>query len=206
MMLGDDSVTRSAGRKAWLHPWRCCHRAGVGGEHGALLIVVECSACLPEPSSWWACTPRSPASTGAPSLSDFRDWRRGTRSSPASRSRGTTLHRRCASDQVTGAFVSSGLLPCSGSDRCWAADLPPEDEVGAAPVVLIGAGWRRRSAGTEVWGQPTLDGRPHHRRVVPGFPLSARIFPGPPGHVPSGGGRATASARGSGLGPMASRG
>ncbi|HEY3586910.1 MAG TPA: ABC transporter permease [Myxococcaceae bacterium] len=122
---------------------------------------------------------------GSISFPNFRDWRReNTVFSGLAVSRNTSfiVTGRSAPDQVTGAFVSSEFLPLLGIQPLLGRGFATgEDEVGAAPVVLIGAGmWQRRfGSSTEVLGTTlTLDGRPYTIvGVVPGFPLSAPNLP-----------------------------
>ncbi|HEY1907657.1 MAG TPA: ABC transporter permease, partial [Myxococcaceae bacterium] len=122
---------------------------------------------------------------GSISYPNFRDWQRAnTVFSGLAVSRNTSfiVTGQGTPDQVTGAFVSSDFLPLLGIQPMLGRGLARgEDEVGAAPVVLIGAGmWRRRFASSaEVLGTTlTLDGRPYTIvGVVPGFPLSAANLP-----------------------------
>ena len=122
---------------------------------------------------------------GSISYPNFRDWRRAnTVFSELAVSRNTSfiVTGQGTPDQVTGAFVSSDFLPLLGIRPLLGRGLAPgEDEVGAAPVVLIGASlWQRRfAASAEVLGTTlTLDGRPYTIvGVVPGFPLSAPNLP-----------------------------
>jgi predicted permease len=122
---------------------------------------------------------------GSISFPNFRDWRRAnTVFSGLAVSRNTSFiaASRGAPDQVTGAYVSSEFLPLLGIHPLLGRGFATgEDEVGAAPVVLIGAGmWQRRfGSSNDVLGTTlTLDGRPYTIvGVVPGFPLSASNLP-----------------------------
>jgi len=122
---------------------------------------------------------------GSISYPNFLDWRRANTvfsDLAVSRNSSFIVTGQGTADQVNGAFVSSDFLPLLGVRPILGRGLNPgEDEVGAAPVVLIGAAlWQRRfGASREVLGATlTLDGRPYTIvGVVPGFPLSAPNLP-----------------------------
>ncbi len=122
---------------------------------------------------------------GSISFPNFLDWRRSNTAFSGlavSRNGSFIVTGQGAPDQISGAFVSSEFLPLLGIQPLLGRGLAAgEDEVGAAPVVLIGAGlWQRRFGGsTDVLGKTlTLDGRPYSIvGVVPGFPLSAPNLP-----------------------------
>ncbi|HET9157678.1 MAG TPA: ABC transporter permease, partial [Myxococcaceae bacterium] len=122
---------------------------------------------------------------GSISYPNFRDWRRANTvfsGLAVSRNSSFIVSGQGAPDQVTGAFVSAEFLSLLGIQPLLGRGLATgEDEVGAPPVVLIGAGmWQRRFASSrDVLGTTlTLDGRPYTIvGVVPGFPLSASNLP-----------------------------
>ncbi len=122
---------------------------------------------------------------GSISYPNFRDWRRSSSvfsELEVSRNTSFIVTGQGPPDQVVGAFVSSSFLAMLGVHPLLGRTLAPgEDEVGAPPVALIGAGlWQRRfGSSPHVLGTTlTLDGRPYTVvGVVPGFPLSAPNLP-----------------------------
>ncbi|HZW87828.1 MAG TPA: ABC transporter permease, partial [Myxococcaceae bacterium] len=122
---------------------------------------------------------------GSISFPNFRDWRRANTvfsRLAVSRNSSFIVTGQGTPDQIDGAFVSSEFLPLLGVQPLLGRGLAiGEDEVGAAPVVLIGAAlWQRRFASSpDVLGSTlTLDGHPYTIvGVVPRFPLHAANLP-----------------------------
>ncbi|HEY6251708.1 MAG TPA: ABC transporter permease, partial [Candidatus Angelobacter sp.] len=104
--------------------------------------------------------------TGSVSYPNFRDWRTGNRSFSAmaiTRSSAFSLTGMGDAEQVNGEFVSSDFFPLFGVTpvvgRTFAGG---EDEIGRAPLALIGAGlWQRKFGGArDILGKSiTLDAR-----------------------------------------------
>jgi predicted permease len=104
--------------------------------------------------------------TGSISYPNFLDWQRGnhTFSSMAiARGYGFTLTGAGEPEQVRGEFMSSDFFPLLGVEPLIGRTFAPgEDEIGAAPIALISAGFWKRKFGTdpEILGKSlTLDGR-----------------------------------------------
>jgi predicted permease len=103
---------------------------------------------------------------GSISYPNFRDWQKENRSFSSlaiSRSTAFTLTGVGEGEQVNGQFVSSDFFPILGVKPLMGRLFGPgEDEIGAAPNVLISEGlWKRKLSGTgDVLGKTlTLDGK-----------------------------------------------
>jgi len=119
--------------------------------------------------------------TGSISFPDFRDWRKDNRTFSAmaiSRSFGFSLTGRGEPERVQAKLISSdyfsllGVQPVIG--RTFASG---EDEIGAAPTVMISAGlWRRKfGSSPDALGKTlTLDG--HDHAIIGVFPANFDLF------------------------------
>jgi predicted permease len=119
--------------------------------------------------------------TGSISFPNFRDWRDNNRTFSAMaviRSFGFSLTGRGEAERLPAKLVSSdffsllGVQPVIG--RAFAAG---EDEIGAAPIVMISAGlWRRKFASSpDALGKTlTLDGKDY--TIVGVFPAKFDLF------------------------------
>jgi putative ABC transport system permease protein len=113
---------------------------------------------------------------GSISYPNFRDWRRDNRSfatMAAVRTADFTLTGLGQPERIEGDYLSAQLFSLLGVAPVLGRDLAPgEDEVGAAPVVLITTGlWQRKLGGArDVIGRAmVLDGRSY---------VIAGVFPG----------------------------
>jgi predicted permease len=103
---------------------------------------------------------------GSISYPNFRDWQKDNRSFSSmaiSRRFAFSLTGLGEAEQVRARFISSGFFSTVGVNPVLGRDFAPgEDEIGAAPIALISAGfWKRKyAASPDVLGKSlTLDGR-----------------------------------------------
>ena len=103
---------------------------------------------------------------GSISYPNFRDWQKDNHtfsSLAVHRGYAFSLTGSAAAEQVNAEFISSDFFPLLGVTPVLGRNFAPgEDEVGAAPVVLISAGFWQRKFGSapDILGKVlTLDGR-----------------------------------------------
>jgi predicted permease len=103
---------------------------------------------------------------GSISYPNFRDWQRDNRSFSSmaiARRINFSLTGVGEAEQVRARFISSGFFSTVGVNPVLGRDFAPgEDEIGAAPIALISAGfWKRKfGASPDVLGKSlTLDGK-----------------------------------------------
>jgi predicted permease len=103
---------------------------------------------------------------GSISYPNFRDWQKDNHtfsSMAVARGYGFTLTGAGESEQVRGEFMSSDFFPLLGVKPLIGRTFAPgEDEIGAAPIALISAGfWQRKSGSApDILGKALiLDGR-----------------------------------------------
>ena len=103
---------------------------------------------------------------GSISYPNFRDWQKDNRtfsSMAISRRFAFSLTGLAEAEQVRARFISSDFFSTVGVNPVLGRDFAPgEDEIGAAPIALISAGfWKRKfSSSPDVLGKSlTLDGR-----------------------------------------------
>jgi len=103
---------------------------------------------------------------GSISYPNFRDWQRDNRSFSSmaiARRINFSLTGVGEAEQVRARFISSDFFSTVGVSPVLGRDLAPgEDEIGAAPIALISAGFWKRKFGSspDVLGESlTLDGR-----------------------------------------------
>jgi len=132
---------------------------------------------------------------GSISYPNFRDWQKDnhTFSSMAiSRGYAFSLTGRGEAEQVRGRFISSDFFSTVGVNPVLGRNFTPgEDEIGAAPIVLISAGFWKRKFGSspDVLGKSLiLDGRSYTVvGVVPAnFDLFLRSFQAAEVYLPVG--------------------
>ncbi len=104
--------------------------------------------------------------TGSISYPNFLDWRKDNHtfaSMAIARSYGFTLTGAGEAEQVRGEFISSDFFALLGVKPSMGRTFAPgEDEIGAAPIALISAGFWQRKFGTDpaILGKSlTLDGK-----------------------------------------------
>ncbi len=119
--------------------------------------------------------------TGSISYPNFRDWQKDNRTMSAiavSRPYALSLTGLGEAEQVENEFISSDFFTVLGVKPLLGRNLAPgEDEIGAAPVVLVSEGfWKRKlGASPEVLGKSlTLDGRSY--TVVGVIPASFHLL------------------------------
>jgi predicted permease len=144
--------------------------AGIGA-NTALFSIVDGvllkPLAFPRPEQLVALHTSGPAGrSGALSYPDFRDWQQQNRTFSAiamARPSGFSLSGRGQAEQLDAQIVSSDFFSVLGvKPLVGRAFLRGEDEIGAAPLVLVGAAfWRRKlGAAPDVVGKSlTLDGR-----------------------------------------------
>src|SRR3954463_1794010 len=112
---------------------------------------------------------------------NFRDWQKNNHTFTAMavwRGSAFSLTGTGEAEQVSGEFISSDFFPILGTKPLLGRTLAPgEDEIGAAPVALIGEGlWRRKfGAERDIVGKGiTLDGKIY--AIVGVIPASFHYF------------------------------
>jgi predicted permease len=118
---------------------------------------------------------------GSISYPNFRDWQKDNRtfsSMAISRRIAFSLTGVGEAEQVRARFISSGFFSTVGVNPILGRDLAPgEDEIGAAPLALISAGFWKRKFGSspDVLGKSlTLDGRSY--TIVGVVPANFDLF------------------------------
>jgi putative ABC transport system permease protein len=170
------------------------------GANSALFSVVN-SVLLnpllyPQPEQLVALDESKPNfDTGSISFPNFRDWRDENRvfsSIAVFRSYSFSLTGLGGAERIQAQFISSDFFPLLGVNPVLGRSLAPgEEEVGAAPVALISAGFWKRKFGSsaDVLGKSiTLDGKTYYIvGVVPAnFDLLVRTFRSSEVYVPMG--------------------
>src|SRR5580658_5771647 len=104
--------------------------------------------------------------TGSISYPNFLDWQKDNHSLSAmavSRSYSFSLTNLGDAEQIQGQFVTSDFFPILGvKPVAGRSFLPSDDQIGAAPVALVSAGFWKRKLGGEpgvIGSSLTLDGK-----------------------------------------------
>lgn len=118
--------------------------------------------------------------TGSVSYPNFRDWQKENQTFSAmaiTRTSSFSLTKAGEAEQVSGMFMSADLFPLLGVSPVLGRNLfQGEDEIGAPPQVLIGAGlWQRKFGGaSDILSKTiTLDGKDY--AIIGVIPASFRI-------------------------------